>query len=175
MSIVRADTWQAANGIPRQTILQVVTVPFTAPYAANSSGWTAVSGFAATIVPTATTSRIQVIVGLGSACAAPGVANTTGWRLTRNGTPCLVGDSIGSRPQSSFTTTHSVINNDHSFMAHFTGVDNPASIASLTYQLNFWTEGNSVTYINRVANYNDENQPYRSIRYSHMTLMEIAG
>jgi hypothetical protein len=60
-------------------------------------------------------------------------------------------------------------------MAYFTGVDTPASIASLTYQLNFWTEGNSVTYINRVANYNDENQPYRSIRYSHMTLMEIAG
>jgi hypothetical protein len=175
MSIVRADVWQAANGIPRQTILQVVTVPFTAPYAANSSGWTAVAGFAATITPSSTTSRIQVIVGLGSAACQNGSANTTGWRLTRNGSLCLVGNTVGSRPQESFTTTWSAINTDHAFMAYFTGIDTPASTAALNYQLNFWTEGNAITYINRVANYIDENQPYRSIRYSHMTLMEIAG
>jgi hypothetical protein len=174
-SIFRADVWQSTAGIAKQTILQVVTVPFTAPYSANSSGWTVVSGFAATITPTATTSRIQVTIGMGAAGAQSGVANTTGWRITRNGTLCLVGDTVGSRPQASFTTTHSAINADHSFMAHFTGIDSPASTSALTYQLYFWTEGNSVTYINRVPNYVDENQPYRSIRYSHITLMEIAG
>jgi hypothetical protein len=175
MSIVRADVWQNTNGVPRQTILQVVTVPFTAPFAANSSGWTNVTGFTASITPSATTSRIQVTVGLGSAACQNGSANTTGWRLLRNGSLCLVGDTVGSRPQASFTTTWSAINTDHAFMAYFTGIDSPATISAVTYQLQFWTEGNAVTYINRVVNYIDENQPYRSIRYSHMTLMEIAG
>jgi len=174
-SVLKFDSWQSTSGTAKQTILQVVTVPFTAPYAANSSGWTAVSGFSATITPTSATSRIQVIVGLGSAATQNGSANTTGWRLTRNGSLCLVGDSVGSRPQASFSTTWSAINSDHAFMAYFTGVDSPATSAPVTYQLYFWTEGNAVTYINRVYNYVDENQPYRSIRYSHMTLMEIAA
>lgn len=174
-STLQFDQWQNTAGVTRQTILQVVTVPFTAPWSASSSGWTAVSGFAATITPTATTSRILVTIGMGSAATQNGSANTTGWRITRNGTLCLVGDSVGSRPQASFSTTWSAINSDHAFTAHFTGIDSPASTSAITYQLYFWTEGNAITYVNRVYNYVDENQPYRSIRYSHITLMEIAG
>lgn len=176
-SIAKFDTWQNTAGVARQTILQVVTTPFTAAFsAANSaSDFQNVSGFAATITPYSASSRIVVTISMGCAGAQTGVANSTGWRITRNGAAVLIGDASSSRPRSSFTTTHSAINADHAFMAHFSGIDSPSTTSACTYQLQFWTEGNSTTYINRVPNFADEAQPYRSIRHSSITLMEIAA
>jgi hypothetical protein len=66
-------------------------------------------------------------------------------------------------------------NADHTMGLAWQGYDSPSSTSALTYQLQAWAENNGTYYINRSENNNDENQPYRGVTYSSITLMEIAG
>jgi len=153
------------------TVLQVAYTAFPNTWTGSSLSWADVSGFSAAITPLSTSSRILVQISLGRVTSSP---NSIIFRMTRNGTPTLVGSVSGSRMQASFSGFR-VINNDHASSQSFTGLDSPASTSALTYQLQFATEGGGAGYINRNVTFPDGGEPYNCVTYSSITLTEIAG
>jgi hypothetical protein len=181
MSIVRADVWQTAAGVTRQTVLQVVSVNKTNTFVGTSvqtgSGFFIdVPGMAATITPFSTTSRILVTVSMyvGVTTAASGYQQC--FRVRRNGAYPIIGDNEGGRPRVSGRINMYAINTYT--MQMFTGnyVDSPASTAAQTYQIELGGySGSPIVYFNRSETYQVLANDYDGVPVSTITLMEISG
>lgn len=178
-SIIRADKWQNTLGTTYNSVLQVVsttkTDTFTSASIAQGSA-VDVTGLAATITPTSSTSKILVhIVAHG---AFQYVSNGY-FRLSilckRNATVIAVGDAAGSRTQ---------VSSNNGMGGYYSGqaincvmhLDSPATTSALTYQVQVvnatYETASGVAYINRDHYDPNASQAPRSV--SSITLMEIA-
>jgi hypothetical protein len=160
--------------LPAGTVKQVVQAVSTTTYTYSSAQtWTSASSFlSASITPSATSSRILVIIQIGKVHNINGVAI----RLTRGGSPIFIGDSAGSRPIGTISNV-SGFNGDgnHSDGVNITYVDSPSSTSSTTYSFDSYSEGSGTTAFNRSINDADNTQEYSARTASSIILMEIVG
>lgn len=181
MSIVRADVWQNTAGVPRQTILQVVSTRKSNTFVgtsvtAGAGYFIDVPGMAATITPFFATSRILVTVSMyvGVTTAASGYQQH--FRVRRNGTYPIIGDAEGTRPRVSGRINMYSLNTYSMQMLTGNYVDSPASTEAQTYQIELGGySGSPIVYFNRSETYQESANNYDSVPVSTITLMEIAG
>jgi len=146
---------------------QVIQTVKTNTASHNAQSFTDVSNMSVAITPSASNSKILVIVdarmGLTTNYSAIG-------RIVRGSTAIYIGDSAGNRTRG-FTGPNSDENRDiHNFVATF--LDSPNTTSETTYKLQTLTQDSSATIdINRTIN--DTNNNYDGRFASSITVMEV--
>jgi len=157
-----------ANQMPAGSIVQAVSTSLNTTFSGNAAGSAiSVTGLAASITPTSTSSQILIIAQIMYGV----LGSTYAGYFTRNGTPINLGAAGSGQTQVSIgLALVSDLNQTHTFV--YSNVDSPNATTSTTYQ--FWvTNDNSVTiYINRSPNDTASNVGKRGV--STVTLLEIA-
>ena len=144
-------------------ILQIVSTTKTDVTSTSTSGsFVDVSGMSVSITPSATSSKIYIIISLGS------ISNTgstsVGFKLLRDSTP--VGNADSTTTQSGFTNVYT---SDHILSASHNFLDSPSTTSSITYKLQ-WRNSSSTCYLGR---YNNDATAYNGS--STITAMEVAA
>jgi len=151
-------------------VLQVVSTTKTDTFSASitTSSDSAVTGLSASITPSATSSKIMVLVQLNAADNfAPSAA------IARGGTLINLGDAAGSRNRTS--SLQGGGGNDIPVNMSLMYLDSPSTTSSTTYQVHM-VNTDSITrtaYVNRSVTDTDNTDFARAS--STITLMEIAG
>lgn len=165
-------------------VLQVVSTPYIGTFSLASTTFTNVTDFFASITPSATTSKILVLVSMcvGSVYTSTGGAlygQSVATRVTRNGTILSDSAASGSR-QSAFasggpvggSTSGSV--NRAALQAIY--LDSPSSTSSLTYQVQINSaDGSTTAYVNRSGSDSNNDSSLHVRTVSTITLMEIGA
>ncbi len=167
-TIVNSGT---ATGFGGGKVLQVVATHKTDTASVTSSSFVDLSGMSVTITPSATSSKILVMVNaLGSAWQ-----DYTAWRIvdgSGNNITNFVGDANGSARRSSgrqmFGTQYSTIMVSLTMSA----VDEPNSTSAQTYKMQWQTESNTA-YFNR--GYTDGTATNNARGMSSIIAMEIGA
>jgi hypothetical protein len=148
-------------------VVQVVSVVKTDTFSMSSTTYADITGLSATITPYSATSKIFVIVNgyVGSAPAAVAVRT----RLMRDTTAISVGNSAGTRVQSSTDNISSNSNHLEAMVISF--LDSPATTTATTYKVQMQNTGGGLTWLNRSVNDGDGSTARTS---SSITVMEIA-
>jgi hypothetical protein len=182
-SVMRFDEWQDSNGVPvlngtglaipssalpTGSILQVVSTTKTDPFSTTSQTFTDVTGLTATITPSSATSKIMILSTV-SAGSSTGTVAIQG-RLLRDSTPIFIGDSSGSRTQSSFDNE---VTGSAQAQNGISALDSPNTTSAVTYKFQIRSTNGNTVGVNRAAS--DTDQASRSRTASSIILMEVAG
>ena len=167
--------------LPAGSVLQVVNTYLTTTGSisvpASVSTYTDVTGIAATITPTSSSSRILVFARWFGEFDAQSATYNTMWSLKRNGTVIGLPPQPGSVSLGIHMAAISFFDNDADSTpetVYFDYCDTPNSTSALTYQVVVSAAGTSSTlYINRNVGNSTASGYERGT--SSITLMEIAG
>jgi len=152
------------SDLPAGSVLQVVQVVLPTTFSSGSTSYTDVVGLAASITPSATSSKILVTFDNRVSQSVNEGVNRT--RLLRDSTAIYIGTASGSLDNEVQGEWHT----GSSFITTITGtfLDSPNTTSSVTYKIQMRTTSGTF-YVNR--NDNDHNlRPASSV-----TLMEVAG
>jgi len=170
-SELRVDKIVPTDGVPtgggggivqiKQTFLN------TAVNTSTSGSFVDISGMSVSITPKFNTSKIFVMVTLGSVSSNAGTS--VGFRLLRGST--LIGNASDTTLQSGFTNAYGGgDNNDNYIMSvAFNFLDSPATTSATTYKLQ-WRNSSNNSYINRYAGSSDSYNGSSTI-----TAMEVSA
>tara|TARA_R100000458_G_C8085052_1_gene118158 strand:- start:49 stop:585 length:537 start_codon:yes stop_codon:yes gene_type:complete len=156
-------------------IVQIQSTTKTDVFTSQSTSYTDITGLSVAITPTASTSKVFVMVNFSA-------ANTDGdrwhqYQLVRDSTAICIGDAEGSRGRASVHAQESdgnaLPNACGNYSIHF--LDSPNTTSATTYKLQGRTQGTSSPYflINRTNNNNDDDSGSRVA--STITVWEVAG
>jgi len=146
-------------------VLQVVSTEKTDTFSSSSTNWTDVTGLTASITPSASNSKVLVLVNFDSGATS---GYKYAFKLVRASTDISIGDSDGSRARvSTFTRSDGSTFGESHCIIH---LDSPSTTSSTTYKIQGFTEGSSF-YVNRQGN--DTNNSTHPRSASNITLMEI--
>ena len=146
-------------------VLQVVSVTKSDTFSLASSTFTDITGLAATITPSSTTSKILVSISVTGYSA-----NDAAIRLLRGATVIGAGDAAGSRILGivEFPQSYRIHETDTVSMQY---LDSPATTSATTYKLQCRQNSGDPIYVNRSQSDSDNTGDSRLI--SNITLMEI--
>lgn len=156
--------------LPTGSVLQVVSVTKTDVFSSSSSTAIAVTGLAATITPTSSTSKIFIMINFNTG-GDTSTANCD-YYFYRNGSLLTgaIGDASGSEQRSAAHFDPAISRMNFPYIISY--LDSPATTSAQTYQLYQKAQAGGYTfYINR-SQLQDGNTG-RTI--STITLMEIAA
>lgn len=163
-----------ASALPTGSVLQVVSTTKTDTYsetiAARSLG-SDVTGLTATITPTSASSRLLVYIVLNTSNQDNAAA---GFRVYRDGSAVLIGDTRGSR--NADTVGRNFSGGVADIFNTFSMGEVPANAAtSTTFSIRLRNNGGSSLpyHVNRCGTDSDDNA--RSTPISSIVVMEIAG
>ena len=142
----------------KQTFLDTATSTTT------SGSFTDISGMSVSITPKFNTSKIFVMITLGSISSAAGIS--VGFRLLRDST--AVGNAADTTLQSGFTNIYEG-GNSSLFSASHNFLDSPSTTSAITYKLQ-WRNSSGTTYLNR---YSGSSDSYNGS--STITAMEVSA
>jgi hypothetical protein len=154
-------------------ILQVATVAFTSRFSASSgqSNWVDVTGFKIDFTPQSASSTIIVQIALGR---STGSSNSSAFKVIRDTTDVMVGDSFGSSPSGAFTNMGSgSFSGNHCYGNHWTGFESSPGTSQVEYQLQYMSQGNATTCINQSASLDNYNDSYALSGSSSMVIWEV--
>jgi hypothetical protein len=175
------DTLVYDNGdwvnFPSGKILQVVSTTLTTDFSASlaTGSYTNVTGLAATITPTSSSSKILIRFSAPNS-SSQSDRNAVSFRLLRDST------EIGSSTSSSGSQTRGITGNFifSSSSALITSVsaeflDSPATTSAITYNVNVGnaSSGTNTIYVNRTERTDNDIFSYKFS--STITVMEVAG
>jgi hypothetical protein len=162
--------------MPTGSVLQIVstTKTDTWTYTASSTGFTDVTGLAATITPTSSSSKILVQVNIN-------FSNNKRYSaaiLLRGSTQIGGGTAEGSRPSVSVSPQANQDETHNQYVmrnSSFSFLDSPSTTSATTYKIQVGNthEASSISYVNRPPS--DDNAAYIHRGISTITLMEVAG
>ena len=142
----------------KQTLLNTATSTTT------SGSFVDISGMSVSITPKFNTSKIFVMITLGSISSAAGIS--VGFRLLRDST--AVGNAADTTLQSGFTNIYEG-GNSSLFSASHNFLDSPSTTSAITYKLQ-WRNSSGTTYLNR---YSGSSDSYNGS--STITAMEVSA
>ena len=183
MSTLRFNTWQNTGGteVANSTlgtgkILQVVSTTKTDTFSASvaGAGETAVTGLTATITPSATTSKVLVIVNLNG-CMVTGSVPSLFFRLYRDSTEIGSGDAASSRPTLMGASHIAATDGGTITTAAGHHLDSPATTSALTYSVYIVNQSSTTKTlgVNRTPADPDANSGPRTS--SQITVMEVSA
>ena len=167
-----------ASLVGKGKVLQVVQTHKSDTTSTTSESFEDMSGMTVDITPSATSSKILVLISLGGIGSAVGVSTQT-IKLVRESTSISIGDAASSRTRTSFSTGPRGDGN-HMTNAHYSYLDSPSSTSEQTYKLQWFTQNASggttkTGYLNRTGgDSDDDNAPY-SRGASSIIVMEIGA
>eukprot|EP00919_Chromeraceae_sp_WS-2016_P030896 GHVR01073116.1.p1 GENE.GHVR01073116.1~~GHVR01073116.1.p1 ORF type:complete len:221 (-),score=-5.11 GHVR01073116.1:70-732(-) len=167
----------ASSDLPAGTILQVVSTHYTGTFSTASPTPSNVTGFAATITPSSTSSKILVMFQSNVGYSAND--NYPYFLMDRNGTSIGTGAAGTGVQINTFASVSNLSADAISTEAYKrqsvsrSYVDSPASTSSLTYQVQFAEAYSGTSYVNRTEN--ALNATYIQFPGSDLILMEVAG
>jgi len=145
--------------LPTGSVLQVVQTVYTTQTSLNSTSYTDISGFSASITPTSATSKILVMVSANVSHSTP-----TGGYLA-----LLRGSTNITSPNGFWFYAGNANTNYGGMAAIINLLDSPATTSSTTYKMQWKCDNANPIYINR----SEANAGLSGI--SCMTLLEIAA
>ena len=158
----------AGIGATAGQVIQVVSTTKTDKFSlAVTSTFTDITGFSVSITPASASNKILITGHISGGHDQGRVA----FRLMRDSTAIGVGDSAGSRQQSTVGAT-ALQSNDH-LNASFNFLDSPSSTSSITYKVQMITESSAT--INSSHGDANTNAPPMTRSISTITVMEIKG
>ena len=150
-----------------QVIQDTKTDTFSTSNGANSP--VNITGLSATITPTATSSKVLILVNIGYISQSG--ANSSSFFLRRGSTDIFIGDSAGSRHRGTFGYGDEY--NDWVGSAVSTAyVDTPSTTSATTYNVAVGGNSSATVYINRSHRDND-GAAEDGRRASSIILMEV--
>lgn len=152
-------------------VLQVVQGTLNTK-ASTTSATFADTGLTVTITPTATTSKILVMVTIGDAGAATS-AGVLALNLVRGSTNLAQGTASGSSTVSTFGAGGFGDQNANWGAQSMTYLDSPATTSATTYKVQFASAYTSVSCT--INGSNNNAGAYNLATYSTITVMEIAA
>ena len=161
-------------------IIQVVNTYLNSPQSQSVSGsWTTyndISGFAATITPKSTSSKIYATVRwFGEFGSTDGGYNAM-FGLKRNTSVIGLGSVANLYGLHTSALSYTYSDNDSTpDVCFFDYYDSPASTSSLTYQVYICLSSSQTLYTNRVVSSSSASSPSYERGTSSITLFEIAG
>ena len=165
------DNIQAATG----AVLQVVSVTKTDTWTySGSTTFQDITGLAAAITPTSSSSKILVQVNIN----INGSERYHGARLLRGSTIIGAGDTSSNRSSVSISSGSNQDEAQNAYVmrnSSFSFLDSPSTTSATTYKVQIGNthESNSTVFVNRSEN--DANAAYGQRGSSTITLMEVAG
>jgi len=139
----------------------------------TTSGTAVTTGLEASITPSATSSKVLVLISF--AYSVDSDVNSI-FQLYRDSTAIHLGDAASNRVRASAGTLYQKNNAQDIYSSSINCLDTPSSTSSITYAL-YYFRGYGATsnpvYLNRSHTDTDNNAYKRAI--SSITLMEIAG
>jgi hypothetical protein len=155
-------------------ILQVVSVNMPGVFSSTAGSPTPITGLAATITPSSTSSKVFVVVNLGrvDGSTATGIA----FQLKRDSTVIGGGTVVGSR-LSTFMSLSSSPGIDAARAPSANFLDSPSTTSAVTYSVEGYNDvaGSRTFYINRSHTDGNSATATNSRASSNITLMEVAG
>ena len=154
-------------------ILQVVSATKTDTFTTSSTSYVDVTGLSVSITPSTTSSKILVMVSMNTSSEDATTTNTM-IQLVRDSTAISIGDSAGSRIQSSFfgnSAPAGELNQTRS--VSLTHLDSPNTTSATTYKVQALVTQAFPMYVNRAFTDADSSISGRSA--SNITVMEVAG
>jgi hypothetical protein len=153
--------------------LQVVSVTKTDTFSHSGSVgvFADITGLSATITPQSATSKIIILASVSRGVGADVI---TYFRIMRDATPILIGDSAGSRTRSTGTVyLGSSAASSQLVTIPLNGEDTPSSVTAITYKIQIASDGGSVHYVNRSGT--DADIAVHSRTISTLILMEVGA
>ena len=129
------------------SILQVVSTTKTDTASTSTSGsFTDVSGMSVSITPSSTSSKIFIIISLGTISSNEGIA--VAFKLLRGST--AVGNTAGSDAYAGFSSFYGGggTGDEHMLSGSHNFLDSPSTTSSTTYILQ-WRNSSGTSYLNR--------------------------
>ena len=161
-----------ASGVGGKLLQIVQTIKTDVVSRGGSSGQdalVAISGFSVNITPSATSSKILVLVNIKQGSTAYGYAR---YQLYRDSTPIYLGDTVsGKTSLSSFSVVTNVFGMNF-VTENF--LDSPNTTSQITYQV-YWgarTDSGKIAYLNRTSH---DSGGYDVRTASSITAMEVAA
>jgi hypothetical protein len=158
------------SGVGGGKVLQVVSTETANQFSTSSNTLTDCTPMTVNITPSATSSKVLVLVNMnigGSADCRTAVG------LQRGSTDIFQGDDHSNRQGS--TTASQNAEDNSIYNVAFQYLDSPSSTSALTYhiQVSAQTAGSETMYLNRTGTYAD--QQYTKNTKSSITVMEIGA
>lgn len=153
-------------------VLQVVNATKSDTNSTTSNS-AVTTGLEASITPSATSSKVLVLVSF--AYSADSDTNSV-FQLYRDSTAIHLGDAGGSRKRTSAGTLYQKNSALDVYSASINCLDTPSTTSAVTYKLMYFagrSAGSNPIYLNRAHTDTDNDSHKRAI--SSITLMEIAG
>jgi hypothetical protein len=149
-------------------ILQVVSTTKTDTFTTASTSFVDVTGLSASITPSATTSKIFVIVTMAGGAAVGTVGLHA--KLLRGSTDIAIGDASGNITRASAAD---VGPGGEQFTVGITNLDSPSTTSSVTYKMQIRGNTANTVSVNRGNSESDVAAFARTV--STITLLEVAG
>ena len=148
---------------------QVIQTNKTDVFSTTSSSFVDVTGFSASITPSASSSKVLVIVNMSTSSSDNSIAA----RLYRGSTLIGAGDGSGSRSRtnSGSSAYHSTLGNTNMMVQNITYLDSPNTTSSTTYKIQGAAVGGGTLYYGRTVDDTDNAQFARTA--NSITLLEV--
>ena len=156
--------------MPAGSSLQVVQVTKTDAFSMTSSTFADVTGLAAAITPSSSSSKILVMVSIGANSTPGSVAE---FRLLRGSTEILLADAASNRARTT-TTFYAGSGANQAAGIGINFLDSPNTTSAITYKIMIRSNTNgTIVAVNRTQN--DSDAASQSRQTSTITLMEIGA
>lgn len=148
-------------------VLQVVTADKLDVFTTSSTSYVDVTGWAATITPSATSSKILVMY---STTTSNNSGAYTGYQIVRGATPVGNGTASGSRIAANKGYYDATGSGGVSMMGHY--LDSPSTTSATTYKIQTRVHANTLTI---GATFTDADNVATYSCLTNITLMEISA
>ena len=154
---------------------QVLQTVKTDTFSRNGSSWGDITGFGQDITPSATTSKVLVMVDIK--IGADHGDSDYNFKIVRAGTDIYIGDADGNKRRSSMgTASYGMPSNtaDGQYrleQVNLIFLDSPSTTSSINYKLQIINVGGRTNYINRNHHNGNTNNTPRTA--SSFTVMEV--
>ena len=176
-STTLADGAATGSKLGTGSIIKVLQTVKTDTFSRNGSSWGDITGFGQDITPSATTSKVLVMVDIK--IGADHGDSDYNFKIVRGSTDIYIGDADGSKRRSSMGTgSYGMPSNTADGQYRLEQVslmflDSPSTTSATTYKVQIINVGGRTNYINRNHHNGDTAATPRTA--SSITLMEIAG
>lgn len=150
-------------------ILQVVSTTKTDTFTTTSGTFADITGLSLSITPTATSSKVLLIVNLFGDNSTAGQAGFV--QLVRDSTAVGVGDTAGDRTRAT-TALSSYAGGNTIYASGANFLDSPNTTSATTYKVQVRVTGGT-GFVNRSFSDTDNSATIRAV--SSITAMEVAG
>lgn len=170
MALTKLNSASVVDRLPTGSVLQTIQIPKLDAFSMTSSTFADVTGFAASITPSYSSSKILVMVSIGANCTPGSVAE---FRLLRGSTEILLADAAGNRARTT-TTYYAGSGNNAAAGIGINFLDTPNTTSAITYKLQMRSNSNgTIVAVNRTQD--DSNSASQSRQTSTIILQEIKG